>query len=225
MPKASNICRRRMSNSREAGVQFAEGVIFTPMNYLGHAFFSGTENASLLAGNLMGDYVKGSRALAALPEEVRQGVLLHRRIDAFTDAHPATLRAALPFREIYGRYAPAIMDTLYDHFLANDPACFESEKALLDFTQAAYAQTETQRAFFPEKFRQVFDAMSAQNWLFHYRTLGGVQKSLGGLQRRAKYLPDVSDAYRIFIGYYHILSQCWQELGDDLRKVRVLGVL
>ncbi len=195
------------------------------MNYLGHAFFSETENAGILAGNLMGDYVKGSRAMAALPAEMQAGVLLHRRIDAFTDTHPATLRAALPFREIYGRYAPAIVDTLFDHFLANDPACFESEKALLDFTQKVYARIETQRPFFPEKFELVFDAMAAQNWLFHYRTLGGAQKSLGGLQRRAKYLPDVGDAYRIFIGYYHILSQCWQELGDDLRKAHLLQTL
>lgn len=174
----------------------------------------------MLTGNLMGDYVKGSRALAALPEEIRKGVLLHREIDQFTDAHPATLRAALPFREIYGRYAPAIVDVLYDHFLANDPALFESEAALLLFTQNVYAQVATQRPFFPEKFAQTFDAMAAQNWLYHYRTLGGVQKSLGGLQRRAQYLPDVSDAYRIFIGYYHILSQCWQEVGDALRKWR-----
>lgn len=195
------------------------------MNYLGHAFFSPATNAGMLAGNLMGDYVKGSRAMAALPEEIRKGVLLHREIDAFTDAHPATLRAALPFREIYGRYAPAIVDTLYDHFLANDPAYFESQDALHRFSQNVYAQMASQKAFFPEKFAPVLNAMAAQNWLFHYRTLGGVQKSLGGLQRRAKYLPDVGDAYRIFIGYYHILSQCWQELGDDLRKWRSLQSL
>ena len=195
------------------------------MNYLGHAFFSPKENAGSLAGNLMGDYVKGSRALAALPQATQEGVLLHRRIDAFTDRHPAMLRAVLPFREVYGRYAPAIVDTLFDHFLANDPACFESGNALLGFTQRVYAAVETQRPFFPEKFALAFDAMSAQNWLYHYRTLGGVQKSLGGLQRRAQYLPDVGDAYRIFIGYYHILSQCWQELGDDLRKANNLGAL
>ncbi len=195
------------------------------MNYLGHAFFSPEENAGILAGNLMGDYVKGSHALAALPPAMQEGVLLHRRIDAFTDRHPAVLRAALPFREIYGRYAPAIVDTLFDHFLANDPACFESENALLGFTQNVYAAVETQRPFFPEKFALVFNAMSVQNWLFHYRNLGGVQKSLGGLQRRARYLPDVGDAYRIFIGYYHILSQCWQEVGDDLRKAHHLKAL
>ncbi len=188
------------------------------MNYLGHAFFSGSGDAALLTGNLMGDYVKGSTALAALPGEIQKGILLHRQIDAFTDTHPATLRAALPFREIYGRYAPALMDVFYDHFLANDPACFESEKSLFGFTQDVYAQVETQRDFFPEKFARTFDAMKTQNWLYHYRTLGGLQKSLGGLQRRANYLPDVEDAYRIFIGYYHILSQCWQEVGDAMRK-------
>jgi acyl carrier protein phosphodiesterase len=188
------------------------------MNYLGHAFTSGTTNPPLLAGNMMGDYIKGRRALEALPPDIQEGVLLHRRIDAFTDAHPATLRAALPFRETYGRYAPAIVDTLYDHFLANDPACFASEAALANFTQLVYAQLETQEAFFPETFRPVVASMRTHNWLFHYRTLGGVQKSLGGLQRRATYMPDVQEAYRIFIGYYHILSQCWQELGDSLRK-------
>src|ERR1044072_1760539 len=107
------------------------------MNYLGHAFLS-FGDADILTGNLIGDHVKGKLALEKFPERIRQGILLHRKIDQFTDEHPATTRATLLFREHYRLYAGAVMDSLYAHFLANDPKQFSSESKLLEFSQKTY---------------------------------------------------------------------------------------
>ncbi len=185
------------------------------MNYLGHAFLS-FGNADILLGNMIGDHVKGRIALQQYPEGIKNGIVLHRKIDAYTDTHPATQRAKLLFREDYGLYAGAIMDTLYDHYLANDPAKFLNQDTLLTFTQAAYNQLLENEVYFPPKFAEYFPYMREHNWLYNYRTTKGMERSLSGLARRAKYMPPVEKAYEIFITNYYHLNQCYYEIIDEL---------
>ncbi len=185
------------------------------MNFLGHAVLS-FGDADLLAGNMIADQVKGKAAFQKFPERIQQGILLHRKIDAFTDAHPATARAKILFRSAYGLYAGALMDILYDHFLANDARYFPDEKTLQDFAAKCYSQLESNAAFFPPPFALFFPFMKTQNWLFNYRNLKGMKQSLLGLQRRAKYLTEVDTAFEIFIAHYYLLNQCYFECMDDL---------
>lgn len=187
------------------------------MNYLGHAFLSFGDPA-ILAGNMMADHIKGKVALESLPEGVRKGILLHRRIDEMTDNHPATQRAKLLFREDYGMYSGAIMDTLYDHFLANDPKHFPSKDALLTFTQQVYAMLDKFTEVFAPGFAAYYPYMKEQNWLLGYRNIKGMERALHGLERRAKYMPPAEKAYASFVaGYYH-LNQCYYDFIDDMIK-------
>jgi acyl carrier protein phosphodiesterase len=191
------------------------------MNYLAHAYLS-FNDADILAGNMFADHVKGRLALKALPPRIAEGIELHRKIDAFTDEHPATKRAKLWFRADYGLYSGAIMDSLYDHYLANDAKHFPSEQALKDFSLNTFSLLEKNAEFFPPVFEQYFPYMTQQNWLYNYRTLQGMQRSLNGLHRRAKYLPPVEKAYEIFIERYYQLAQCYYEFIDDVvRYVKV----
>ena len=63
------------------------------MNYLAHLFLS-RESPEAMTGGLLGDFVKGAVGPQYSPA-VRAGILLHRDIDRFTDAHP-TVRASRP---------------------------------------------------------------------------------------------------------------------------------
>ncbi|WP_276135248.1 ACP phosphodiesterase [Polluticoccus soli] len=185
------------------------------MNYLGHAFLS-FGDAEILTGNMIGDHVKGKLALDKFPEGIKKGILLHRKIDSFADVHPATLRGKLWFREDYGLYAGAIMDTVFDHYLANDAKHFNSEKELLNFTQQTYKTLEQNSQWFPESFATYFPYMQQHNWLYNYRTLQGINKSMNGLNRRAQHMPPVEKAYEIFVTNYYQLAQCYYELIDDV---------
>lgn len=185
------------------------------MNYLGHAYLS-FGDADILTGNMIGDHVKGKLALEPLPQGIQKGIMLHRQIDEFADNHPATHRAKLWFREKYGLYAGAIMDTLYDHFLANDPKIFGSEKALLDFTIDTYKKLEQNSQWFPERFAAYFPHMREHNWLYGYRNVQGMRRSLEGLARRAQHMPPIEDAYQTFITHYYQLAQCYYEFADDV---------
>ena len=185
------------------------------MNYLGHAFLS-YGDADILTGNMIGDHVKGRLALEKFPEGIRKGIELHRKIDSFADTHPATQRAKVWFREKYGLYSGPVMDTLYDHFLANDPKLFPSETALLKFTEDTYTKIEVNAEWLPEKFVNYFAHMRQHNWLYNYRTLQGVKRSLMGLERRALHMPPSDMAYETFVTYYYQLAQCYYEFADDV---------
>lgn len=187
------------------------------MNYLGHALLS-FGNSGILTGNLIADHVKGKLALDKYPEDIKKGILLHRKIDEFTDDHPASKRAKILFKPEYGLYAGAIMDCLYDHYLANDPKYFSSEEELKKFSEKTYEQLETQSAWFPETFAGYFPYMREHNWLYNYRTMPGINRSLNGLKRRAQHMPPIENAYQTFVVNYYILAQCYYEFMDDMAK-------
>src|SRR5690606_14907410 len=122
------------------------------------------------AGNMMGDHFKGSAGLEKLPPRLRQGILLHRAFDEFTDNHIAVKKAAHLFRPAYRLYAKPILDHIWDHFLANDPAFFASETVLKTFTLDTYARLEQYaRPYFPPTFRAVFRHMQEENWMYAIR--------------------------------------------------------
>ena len=179
------------------------------MNYLAHAYLSfGHKN--VLVGNMISDYVKGKKQYD-FPSEIQAGIQLHRAIDDFTDTHQTTKAVKEFFRKDYRLYAGAFVDVVYDYFLANDKNEFETAEKLNLFSRETYALLEIEQEYFPEKFAKIFPYMQEQDWLYNYRTNEGMQKSFGGLARRAKYIAETETAYQVFLenketiqGYYNI---------------------
>jgi acyl carrier protein phosphodiesterase len=167
------------------------------MNLLAHAYLS-FGNEQVLVGNLISDYVKGS-AQYNFPKGIQQGIQLHRKIDTFTDVHESTKVLKNLFTQHYRLYAGAIVDVVYDYFLANDELHFPNNATLQSFTQKTYAQLQNNTKYFPEKFAGMFPYMQTQNWLYNYRENEGMQKAFNGLARRAKYMADANLAYEIFL--------------------------
>lgn len=185
------------------------------MNYLAHAFLS-FHNADILTGNIMGDFVKGKKALHTYPNDIQKGLILHRKIDEFTDKHPVNARCKNMFRNDYGLFAGIFTDIIYDHFLANDPQYFSSEKKLFQFSQNSYKLIEANATIFPQKFGQLFEYMRKENWFYSYRTLKGIEKAFQALRYRSSYLQETQKAYHIFISNYYDLNQRYYELIEDI---------
>lgn len=200
------------------------------MNYLAHAYLS-FGNPDILTGNMISDFVKGKKKLD-YPEAIQKGITLHRAIDTFTDTHDLTRQAKTFFKPVYGLYAGALVDVIYDHYLANDPLQFSPEGAdtrdseqgaaersglsrqaaaptLAGFAEKTYQQLAGQQGAFPERFARMFGYMRSQNWLYNYRTREGIFNSLAGLARRARYMPDPAAACRIFEAHYEELAVCY----------------
>ncbi len=178
------------------------------MNYLAHAYLSFGE-PEILAGNLTSDFVKGKKKLD-YPPGIQQGINLHRAIDAYTDTHEATRQAKEVFRPHYRLYAGAFMDVVYDHFLAIDETQFPGN-SLLAFSENVYVQVEPFIDRAPERFRRMFPYMKSQNWLYHYRFRSGMERSFGGLVRRAAYLEDSATALALFDRHYAFLQSCYHQ--------------
>ncbi|MEH6557883.1 MAG: ACP phosphodiesterase [Oceanicoccus sp.] len=85
------------------------------MNYLAHFHLSHGHD-DLLVGALLGDFVKGPLS-GQRNKSLEQGILLHRKIDAFTDSHPLVRQAHQLFSPGYRRFAGIMTDVVFDHFL------------------------------------------------------------------------------------------------------------
>jgi len=166
-------------------------------------------------GNLISDFVKGKKKFD-YPLDIQKGIALHRAIDTFTDTHGATKEAKEIFRPHYRLYSGAFVDVLYDHFLATDEDEF-SEDSLSELSQQVYTVLDQQKQWLPEAFALMFPYMRSQNWLFNYRTIPGIEKSLGGVVRRAAYLTESSTACRLFEKHYQLLRQCYRQFWKDLK--------
>jgi len=188
------------------------------MNYLAHAYLS-FNKPGILVGNMISDFVKGKRKYD-YPGQIQQGIAVHREIDRFTDAHPVTKEAKEIFRPAYRLYAGSLMDVVYDHFLALDENEFTDE-GLKTFTINTYALLDQFTDRFPEKFDRMYPYMKAQNWLYNYRYRQGIERSLAGLVRRAKYLEESDTAYLLFNEHYDQLKNLYQLFFPELKLMTV----
>jgi acyl carrier protein phosphodiesterase len=164
---------------------------------------------------MISDFVKGKKKFD-YPEGIQKGIHLHRLIDAYTDTHPATARAKEIFRPHYRLYSGAVIDVLYDHFLATDPGEFTTQ-SLSAFANTTYTIIGQYTQWLPAGFAAMFPYMQTQNWLLGYSTRQGIQKSLGGLVRRAAYLTESDTAFDLFETNYQLLQDCYRQFWADAR--------
>lgn len=188
------------------------------MNYLAHAYLSFNQH-EILAGNMISDFIKGKKRYD-YPAGIQAGITLHREIDRFTDYHPAIKNVKEVFRAHYRLYSAAIIDVVLDHFLATDENEFP-KNALEIFADETYQKLDYYKDYFPEKFKMMFPYMKSQNWLYNYRLKWGIEKSLGGLVRRSKYMVESETAFRLFNENYSELSGCYQAFFPEVKKLAV----
>ena len=168
---------------------------------------------------MISDFVKGKKKYD-YPEQIQQGISVHREIDRFTDVHPVTKEAKQIFRPAYRLYAGSLMDVVYDHFLALDENEFTDE-GLKTFTINTYALLDQFKDLFPEKFNRMYPYMKSQNWLYNYRYREGIEKSLVGVVHRAKYLEESDTAYFLFNEHYDQLKNLYQLFFPEIKLMTV----
>ncbi|WP_185266266.1 acyl carrier protein phosphodiesterase [Halopseudomonas xiamenensis] len=154
------------------------------MNFLAHLRL-GPDDPQQALGGLLGDFVKGPVAAMDLPDPVRQGIWLHRRIDAFTDRHPLVLRSKARVTDERRRYAGIMVDMFYDHLLARHWTRFADQPLAL-FTQRMYQAVLSQQVLMPERARTVLVRMAEQDWLGSYAELANLHMALDNMARRLR---------------------------------------
>ena len=153
------------------------------MNYLAHAFLAGPLSSDRVGG-IAGDFVRGP--LDPLPPGIGPllgaGLVLHRRIDAYADTHPAFQRSRARVSARRRRVGGIMVDLFYDHFLAVHwtglAKDLSGESELECFTANTYRLIATHSEPLPPAFREVFTRMAAQDWLVSYRDPASVALAL-----------------------------------------------
>jgi acyl carrier protein phosphodiesterase len=186
------------------------------MNYLAHAYLS-FNHPEILVGNMISEYIKGRKQFD-YPAAVQKGIRLHRAIDNYTDAHAATHELKSFFRPQYRLYSGALADVVYDHFLANDIHEFGTRAVLKQFAAGTYQMLEPFFELFPLPFQKMFPHMKSHDWLYNYRYMDAIEKSFGGVARRAAYLTETKIAFDLFNTHYTAMQVCYAAFFPDVKK-------
>lgn len=154
------------------------------MNFLAHVYLS-FEDPQIALGNFFADHIRGNH-YKHLPIKVQKGILLHREIDTFTDAHPIAKQSSKRLHKNYSHYSRVIVDIFYDHFLAKNWEQY-SKIPLFDYVGQFYELLEINFELLPLKTQRMLPYMMSENWLYNYNNLHGIANVLNGMNRRTKY--------------------------------------
>lgn len=153
------------------------------MNYLAHLFLS-DHSPEGFVGSLLGDFVKGNLD-GSYPSKIAFEIVLHRKVDSFTDTHDVFRKSKHRISEKRRRFAGIMVDVFYDHFLAKNWTEF-SNVPLDAFSQTVYEALKTHQAILPEVLQNRLSAIIENNLLVSYKTLEGIDLALRRLSRRLK---------------------------------------
>jgi acyl carrier protein phosphodiesterase len=159
------------------------------MNFLAHLYLSANDD-DIKTGNFIGDSVKG-RAFLKYKLKVQQGILLHRKIDRFTDTHLVTKEISMLLKEKYGRYSGIVIDVFYDHFLSINWIKY-SNVPLNIFVNSCYKALVKNFLILPAQVRNFLPILIAKNRLLSYLKLDGIENALITMSKYTS-LPNESD--------------------------------
>ena len=183
------------------------------MNFLAHIYLSGN-NKMVTIGNFMADGIYGE-SYKKYPTDIQKGILLHREIDTFTDAHHIVRQSTKRLHQNYSHYSGVIVDILYDHFLAKNWKTY-STIPLKDFSVSFYNLLEESYEILPLRIQNLMPFMIADNWLLNYSKIEGVQRVLDGMNRRTKYKSKMNEATNELKIYYNEFEEEFTLFFDEL---------
>ena len=132
----------------------------------------------------MADGVRGKQ-YENFPIDIQKGILLHRAIDTFTDAHPIFRQSTKKLHSRYHHYSGVIVDMYYDHFLAKNWTNYHSEN-LTNYAANFYQSLTDNFQLLTPKTQNLLPYMVEYNWLVNYQSIPGLERILSQMDHRTK---------------------------------------
>jgi acyl carrier protein phosphodiesterase len=184
------------------------------MNFLAHIYLSGDDEL-IRIGNFMADGIRGHDYLQYHPN-IQKGVVLHRAIDTFTDAHPIYRKSKHRLHDKYGHYSGVIIDIFYDHFLAKNWSIYSND-SLEDVARVFYDSLQVNYAVLTERTKGIMPYMIARNWLVSYATLDGLAMILFQMDHRTKNRVDMHLSINELKEFYREFEEEFTSFFEELR--------
>ena len=189
------------------------------MNFLAHLYLS-ENNTDIMIGNFIADHIKGNK-FSHFPIDIQKGILLHREIDTFTDAHEIVRKSKRRLHERYRHYDGVIIDIFYDHFLAKNWSNY-SAIPLNVYVNSVYKLLEKNLDILPEKTQQLFPYLVKYNWLYNYQFAQGIQEVLNGMNKRTQGKSKMNLASEDLLLHYQEFEDDFTLFFEDLRNFSTL---
>ena len=169
------------------------------MNFLAHVFLS-ENDFELALGNLIADQIKG-KGLDQFSKKVKTGILLHRKIDDYTDHHPAFKKCVKKLFPSYRHYSRVLVDMFFDHFLAKNWEQYHNQK-LTVFTSQFYYFLRKKEYSIPDHCNQFISHLVKHKWFESYQTIEGLKKILKEMENRTKFESNLSKGCEDLVNDY-----------------------
>ena len=168
-----------------------------------------------MTGNFMADSVKGNK-FKQYTEDVQKGIILHRAIDTFTDAHKITRRSKRRLHERYGLYGGVVIDIFYDHFLSKNWDQY-SAIPLEVYVASVYQLLTKNFDILPQKTQNMLPYMIEYDWLYNYQFMEGMQEVFDGMNRRTKNRAQMNLATQDLQEHYQDFEKDFTEFFAELK--------
>lgn len=169
------------------------------MNFLAHVFLS-EHDFELALGNLIADQIKG-KGFDQFSPKVKAGILLHRKIDDYTDHHPAFRSCVKKLFPRYRHYSRVLVDMFFDHFLAKNWQQYHNQK-LTDFTTRFYYFLLKKEYSIPDHCNQFISHLVKYKWFESYQTIEGLKKILTQMESRTQFESNLSKGCEDLVNDY-----------------------
>jgi acyl carrier protein phosphodiesterase len=186
------------------------------MNFLAHIYLSG-DNDLVKIGNFMADGIRGKQ-YENFPYEIQKGILLHRTIDTFTDAHPIFRQSTKRLHKNYHHYAGVIVDVFYDHFLAKNWSNYSEEK-LEEYVERFYQSLHQNRDLLTTRTQGLMPYMIQHNWLVSYQTVEGINRILTQMDSRTNQQSKMRFATNELLEFYSEFETEFTPFFEDLQTI------
>lgn len=183
------------------------------MNFLAHTLFADSDEL-IVVGQYCGDFVRGGN-LDQFPDGIREGIRRHRRIDSYTDSHPANLRARNYFEKPLRRFAGIITDVVYDHYLARNWSLY-SDVPLASHAAFVYTALKNHRELMPPDLQRFSDVVVENRVLESYLEFEAVEFALQRISRRSPRFSALAAAGETTLSLDEPLATCFSEFMPDL---------
>jgi len=185
------------------------------MNHLAHLYLSSDKEEEMV-GQFIADGVKGNDFNLYSPD-IRQGILLHRWVDSFTDTHDLVKELRAEYRPKLGLYSGVLIDLVFDYFLAKDFQ-IHSGIELEEFQQFTFSVLNKHEDHFPEKMKKYFFYMKDKEFMMKYAQtveMADIVRQMGRRIPRGELLIAAGD---FFEDYVEMASAYFPTFFEELKR-------
>lgn len=191
------------------------------MNFLGHLFLSDNDT-QLMLNNLFGDFAKG-KDLSRFPEQVQNGIRLHRQIDNYIDHHPDVLNLVHILQPQLPKVAAIAVDLFFDHLLAKNWNTYHY-MPLNQYLNNFYENCKPEITVYGAEFVHFVEKLIQYNWISYYPEIEGLEKASRGVASRLSFSTKLPEARAVFEQHELLISQVFEKyMNDAIQKFNVVN--